>query len=171
MNLFQKGDFSLHSGKSSEFKIDCDSLTDEDIDTIAFLLSKRLPLFGEVQGVPRGGLRLAEAMKQFVMPPRSSDYPLLIVDDVLTSGGSMEKHRKDYGGPDTIGAVIFDRGEAERPGWITALFTMSMSMSTLGECEMCKMSYDIEQGEWDNEIYCFWCYHEMFPCPDWCPDR
>ncbi len=52
--------------------------------------------------MPIGGLRLAQAMQPYV----SSSGPLLIVDDVLTTGQSMEKHRA---GREAIGAVIFMR--------------------------------------------------------------
>jgi len=35
MNLFQFGDFSLHSGSKSKWKIECDALTDEDVEALA----------------------------------------------------------------------------------------------------------------------------------------
>ena len=115
VDLFQSGNFHLHSGASSNFKIDCDALTDADVQTVAMLLKERLPSFGSVEGVPRGGLRLAEAMKQYV-----SVGPALIVDDVWTTGGSIWKVRGDR--EDVIGAVIFSRGETQ--SWVTALFRM-----------------------------------------------
>ncbi len=40
MNLFIKKDWEMHSGKKSDFKIECDALTDEDIKTIAHLISR-----------------------------------------------------------------------------------------------------------------------------------
>lgn len=40
MNLFQTGNFKLHSGKTSNFKIECDALTDEDLETFAKLISE-----------------------------------------------------------------------------------------------------------------------------------
>ncbi|KKL20362.1 hypothetical protein LCGC14_2456230, partial [marine sediment metagenome] len=45
---------------------------------------------------------------------------LLIVDDVLTTGASMEKQRA--GRTNTIGAVIFARGDC--PAWVKPLFAM-----------------------------------------------
>lgn len=115
--LFQRGDFTLHSGEKSGIKIDCDALSDADLETIAWLLAGRLPLFGKVEGVPTGGLRLAEAMGRYARPAQSG---LLIVDDVLTSGGSMEEHRA---GRNAFGAVIFARRTP--PTWVTSLFTMT----------------------------------------------
>jgi hypoxanthine phosphoribosyltransferase len=121
MSLFQTGVVKLHAGGYSNFKIDCDALTDQDIGAIAMQLTLRLPRFAEVEGVPGGGLRLAEAMKHYVTPFQPIRVqPLLIVDDVFTTGASMEEHRDFRTG--VIGAVIFAR--AETPVWITPLFRM-----------------------------------------------
>lgn len=123
MSLFQTGVVKLHAGGYSNFKIDADYLTDDDINSIALQLTLRLPRFGDVIGVPRGGLRLAEAMKPFVSPHRelngTYDSELLIVDDVFTTGASMEEYRD---GRDCLGAVIFARSDT--PTWITPLFRL-----------------------------------------------
>lgn len=121
MNLFNTGHFPLHAGGFSNFKIDCDALTDEDIESIALQLIIRLPAYSSVAGIPTGGLRLAEAMKRYTVPfqPIRSDK-LLIVDDVFTTGTSMEKARDNRLG--VIGAVIFARSET--PHWITPLFRL-----------------------------------------------
>jgi orotate phosphoribosyltransferase len=115
MNLFRSGNFTLNSGKTSTFKIDCDALTEEDIETIARIASEELPTFGAVEGVPTGGLRLAAAMQKYCTAD-TPDAPLLIVDDVLTTGGSMERFRA---GRTAIGFVVFARGEC--PAWIAPL--------------------------------------------------
>lgn len=122
MSLFNTGFFKLHSGLSSDFKIDCDALTDGDIRTIALQLVRRLPGYYEVEGIPQGGLRLAEAMKDYAVPfqPIRSDK-ILIVDDVFTTGRSMEKQRGSRNR--AIGAVIFARGDA--PAWVTPLFRLT----------------------------------------------
>jgi hypothetical protein len=114
-NLFQLATVRLHSGEESCFKIDCDALTDQDLDCVAALLAMRLPPFGKVEGVPRGGLRLAEKMWRY-----AGTGPLLIVDDVVTTGASMEAHRGRRG---AIGAAIFSRGGF--PLWVTPLFRMA----------------------------------------------
>ena len=121
MNLFQLGDFTLNSGAKSRWKLECDALADADISALAEMIRQMVGPFGFVQGVPRGGLRLAEALAPFV----SLTGTMLLVDDVMTTGGSMERARAAYEHvPDNriIGAVIFARGQ--RPHWIKALFQM-----------------------------------------------
>lgn len=118
MHLFNYGDFTLHSGAKSSFKIDCDALTDEDIEAIAKMLMEILPPFGNVEGIPTGGLRLAEALKPYCTPGAKStrgsyrDSEWLIVDDVATTGKSiwdaMQKKEEEIGSR-VNGAVIFDR--------------------------------------------------------------
>jgi hypothetical protein len=115
VRLFQQGEFKLHGGAPSKWKIDCDALSSDEIETVALMLAEILPPFGSVEGVPTGGLRLAESMRQF----RTSG-PLLIVDDVLTTGGSIEECRN---GREAIGAVIFARGKC--PTWVTPLFSLA----------------------------------------------
>lgn len=119
--LFNIGHFPLHAGGFSNFKIDCDYLTDEDIDAIANQLTIRLPGFSIVEGIPRGGLRLAEAMRKYAIPYQPIRHQtVLIVDDVWTTGMSMEKQRDFRTG--VIGAVIFARSDT--PEWVTPLFRL-----------------------------------------------
>ena len=89
--LFNKGAYTLHSGGSSMFKIDCDALTDADLAAVAQELYVRLPAFSRVVGVPTGGLRLALALDRYVVPDAGR---LLVVDDVLTTGASITAHRR-----------------------------------------------------------------------------
>lgn len=120
MSLFQLGDFTLHSGKKSRFKIDCDHLTDEDLQAVAAMMFAALPPFKRVEGIPRGGLRLAEALQPYCMPEETARYSSkvarewLIVDDVWTTGGSlMRVVREKSAGlkhvDSVMGAVIFAR--------------------------------------------------------------
>ncbi len=132
MNLFEQGKFILHSGQKTDFKVECDALTDKDIETLALLISKRYA-FGKVFGVPRGGTRLANALQKYCKLHHAAYW--LIVDDVITTGASMEKYRQevaqqpaelnevdDYITPEFIGVVIFARGAC--PYWITPIFQM-----------------------------------------------
>ena len=113
--LFRRGLFRLHSGDMSTWKIDCDVMGDDEVITVAMMLREMLPSFGDVEGIPMGGLRLARALRQWTTP---GNRTLLIVDDVLTTGVSMEEHRR---GREAIGAVIFARGPY--PAWVTPLFS------------------------------------------------
>src|ERR1700722_3264701 len=88
VSLFTDGEFVAHSGVTLPFKIDCDALTDADIATLAKEISRRTK-FSVVVGIPRGGLRLAAALEQYCQP----SAPVLIADDVLTTGRSMEAER------------------------------------------------------------------------------
>lgn len=117
MDLFQIGSFELHNGQTSPFKIECDALSDVDIAVIGQMMLDILPIFSAVEGVPSGGLRLAEYLKHYAA---DGDFPLLIIDDVLTTGGSMEEHRA---GRYAVGGVIFARGPC--PEWVTPLFQMT----------------------------------------------
>jgi len=118
MSLFIRQNIILHSGQKSDFKIECEALTDEDIETLAYLISKKFR-FSRVIGIVRGGMRLMLAMEQYISPEEK--FPVLIVDDVLTTGGSMEDAKKKLGEP-CLGVVIYARGEC--PYWVYPVFQM-----------------------------------------------
>lgn len=123
--LLKSGEFTSHSGLKLPFKINCDALSDKDIECIAeYMVSKTD--FCEVKGIPTGGCRLAEALNKHSMRKTSSNH--LIVDDVLTTGTSMEEHKTrlceiDMVHPDNVvGWVIFTR--IKPPTWINAMFEL-----------------------------------------------
>lgn len=129
-NLFVKKEFRMHSGGIAHYKIECDALTDGDIETLAYIISEKAKQMtmgqleghgiGRVIGVPRGGLRLANALQKYVTAGRGIT---LIVDDVLTTGKSMEEAKlNSSAGDDVIGVVIFARSEC--PSWIFPVFSM-----------------------------------------------
>ena len=103
----------LHSGRRSNWLIDCNALGDADMETLAAITAECLPPFGVVEAVPRGGLRLAAALRPYSIPGER----LLIVDDVLTTGRSMEAQRA---GRNALGLVLFARGPL--PAWVKAIF-------------------------------------------------
>ena len=115
MTLFQFGRIKLHSGEISQWKIECDALTDEDLETLAYMGAKIIGDFSAVEGVPRGGLRFAKHLKQYI----TKTGPLLIVDDVLTTGNSMIEFKADR---KALGLVIFNRSKYYCPSWIKAIF-------------------------------------------------
>ena len=123
--LFNSGEFTLHSGAKTSFFIDCDALTDQDLDAIAAVIAYNVGPFREVHGIPRGGLRLAEAVKKHAEPNEKLHIRRpLIVDDVCTTGASFEKARTELNWPTARGVCIFARGEM--PYWVSAVFEMSM---------------------------------------------
>jgi hypothetical protein len=124
MNLFIKKDFKSHSGLPLKFKIECDNLSDGDIETLAWIVSERFD-FREVYGVETGGTRFSKALEKYKSTNSSN---ILIVDDVLTTGNSMRDYLKkiDHDIPmetRVIGVVIFSRNRAV-PKWIYPIFWM-----------------------------------------------
>lgn len=114
--LFVPGIFTSAAGLKLAWKIECDSLTHEDWETIASVTGPHLN-FCRVEGVPTGGLLFAEALK----PYTTGDEGLLIVDDVLTTGKSMEAQRD---GRVAQGLVLFCRGI--RPSWVFPVWSLSI---------------------------------------------
>jgi hypothetical protein len=115
VGLFQPGAYSLHSGGQSPYKIECDALTDSDWAGLAVIAVERLPAFGSVEGVPRGGLPFAKALA-----PHATSGPLLIAEDVTTTGASLEVHRA---GRNAIGVVAFARSGC--PAWVTPIWSLA----------------------------------------------
>lgn len=125
MPLFEEKDFITHSGLRTFWKIECDSLTEEDWATLAKIVASTIK-FRRAIGVPSvNGEKFAEQLNILSNPYSST---ILLVDDVLTTGKSLEElwdEQLDEGSsPDFIkGAVVFARGEC--PGWITPIFQLN----------------------------------------------
>ncbi len=114
INLFQSGNFILASGKKAQWKIECDALTDKDWETLALIAAEILEPFGAVEGVPTGGVKFAKALEKY-----KTEGGLLIAEDVITTGGSMERFRSNR---DAKGIVVFARGNVL--DWVTVLFKL-----------------------------------------------
>ncbi len=113
--LFVNKPFTSAAGLRLNWKVECDELTIEDWEAIAYMVGPCLN-FQRVEGVPTGGLALAEALKPYEY---SEGEGLLIVDDVLTTGMSMERHRD---GRDARGLVLFARTLC--PSWVSSVWSL-----------------------------------------------
>lgn len=121
MAIFRSDHFVSHSGIELTWKVECEALDGEDWGCLATLASRILPPFGEVEGIPRGGLRFAEALKRYVR----SGGRLLIVDDVCTTGRSFEDARR---GRDAVGVVAFARS-SDYPRWVVPIWTAHFGLA------------------------------------------
>lgn len=130
--LFQRGDFTLHSGARSAWKIECDALTDADWSGLAAMISERCD-FGEAVGVPTGGLKLAAALSKYL----TRGAPRLVVDDVLTTGKNITEMMQ----PGDIGWVVFARGPL--PENVHALFSMVPAEPTIPLAEALRVAREL----------------------------
>lgn len=135
MSIFKSQRVLAASGKELHWIIDCDDFTDAELGVFAKLIIAKYPNFWSVTHptshygscVPR--LATAIASIRGSIPASQGEY-VLIVDDVLTTGQSMEQLAQGYRTKRTwndqlakvVGAVIFARDVC--PPWITPLFTM-----------------------------------------------
>ena len=122
-SLFNYGDFALHSGARSDFKIDCDHLTDDDLAVLAVLAANRFE-WSYALGIGTGGSRFACALAAY--NTKDERNPRMIVDDVLTTGASMEAKRARIEG-ECFGLVIFARSRPAQ--WIYPMFQLGMPWS------------------------------------------
>ncbi len=135
--LIQFGEYSLNSGLTSDYKLVADAFIRANIKGLPKLISRMVGPFGSVYGVSRGGLKLAERLKPLVFNGTLGGHlvPHLIVDDVLTTGRSLQRafdaHKSQWPGgepnplnrpPAIIGCVVFARGRC--PPWVKSLFQM-----------------------------------------------
>lgn len=130
--LFNTGEFRLHAGQRSDFKIDCDALTDDDLAMLAQQVAKRF-WWSKVHPILSGGARFAAMLDAYSSPVGPHELPVLIVDDVYTTGQSMRAIRTWYpAADDVIGVVIFARNEPQEE-WVHALFQMWPARPVEGE--------------------------------------
>jgi hypothetical protein len=117
MSLIQRRDYEMQSGGVAAYHIDCSALTGQSLDTLAWLVASNGDFCAVEAASPRGQ-RFAGALERY----RSEAGVRLIVDDVLTSGSSMEAARARLGWHDAVGVVLFARVPC--PALILPLFTM-----------------------------------------------
>ena len=125
-HLFKSGDFKSHSGLDLSWKIECDALSDSEWFTIKKMIMEHTPPFRKAVGIPEGGVKLGSLLNEHATG--NEEDPVCIVDDVLTTGESMEYFLSQYKRNRrlmpymAIGWVVFARGQC--PHWVSALFQM-----------------------------------------------
>ena len=118
MSLFIREDFISHAGLPLTWKVECDALTDNDYEALAKIVSEKLS-FRDVKGIPRGGIPFEKALKPY--STNDENDPLLIADDVYTTGTSMREVYEEG----AIGIVVFARNKIT-DDWIKAIWQLSI---------------------------------------------
>ena len=121
-HLFVEEDFKSHAGLDLHWKIEMDALDEEEWKCIARMISEyQTEPFQAAIGIPRGGIKLGQYLNEY--STQNSEDPYLIVDDVLTTGGSMEEYKREhFKDKNAIGWVVFSRTKPVE--WINTLFQM-----------------------------------------------
>ena len=122
-DLFKSIEFKSHSGLDLNWKIEMDVLSDPEWFTISKMIMEISPPFRKAVGIPRGGVKLGHLLQAHATGDKKD--PICIVDDVLTTGESMNdfKRQNQWRTPTQyIGWVVFARTRC--PVWVTALFQM-----------------------------------------------
>ena len=124
IDLFQSGDFISHAGLPLKWKIECDAISKSGWDALACMImqyNKRS--FGSVEGIPRGGIPLANALKKY-----ATEGPPMIVDDVYTTGKSFDDYVYEHYRTKSFDYnpkwVVFARGKIKEEHNVRALFQM-----------------------------------------------
>ena len=126
IDLFQSVNFKSHSGLDLTWKIEMDALTADEWNTIAKMIVEYSSPFSEAIGIPSGGVKLAELLNEYAT--KDPAHPICIVDDVLTTGMSMDefKTKRQWRNPTQyIGWVVFSRNKP--PDWVNTLFQMPIT--------------------------------------------
>ena len=123
--LFQEKEFVGHSGDTLHWKIEMDALHSNEWKCIARMIMEHEERpFCSAVGIPRGGVELSKYLNEY--STQNYDDPYLIVDDVLTTGGSMDHFRaewfKKHLYQESFGWVVFARTKPQ--DWVQALFQM-----------------------------------------------
>jgi hypothetical protein len=121
-HLFIEEDFKSHAGLDLHWKIEMDALDEAEWKCIArMIMEYQTEPFQAAIGIPRGGLKLSVYLNDY--STQNNNDPYLIVDDVLTTGGSMEEFKKEYFDKNKVfGWVVFSRQRP--PDWVRTLFQM-----------------------------------------------
>lgn len=125
-DFIEFGWFSSHSGFQLPWKVNCDAFGERDWQGLAKLIAWKFA-FREVQGIPKGGTALSRALEKHVDLSTDAEgrrFPILIVDDVLTTGRSFKVARETLDPSEKpLGVVVFARGEC--PNWVWPIFRVN----------------------------------------------
>tara|TARA_B110000902_G_scaffold265117_1_gene348480 strand:+ start:1187 stop:1588 length:402 start_codon:yes stop_codon:yes gene_type:complete len=121
-NLFEVGDFTSHAGLPLAWKIECDAIRPEWWHGLArMVMDYQTGPFCRAEGIPRGGVAFGEAMNQY--GTGNPKDPVLIVDDVYTTGTSFREYcDKHYPDEVVIKWCVFARKPTT--DGVNTLFTM-----------------------------------------------
>ena len=140
IDLFQTGKFISHAGLPLNWKIECDAISRKEWECLAeIIMEYETRSFSKVIGIPEGGRKLARPLEKYAKPESFINslgdivhHPILIVDDVYTTGTSfkqqIDKSKLEFN--EWFGWVAFARNPiiGDRQGYdsgdIKALFQM-----------------------------------------------
>ena len=127
MSLFRAGIFKLFSGRSSDWAVNCDDLTDDDWDCIRNLILERHPNFSTVVGMTKNGKLLADLLNPF-----TTTGDVLLVDDVLNINLMQTQRlwyrtRMSYHSREVSGYVVFACMPC--PSWVRALWQLDVRIN------------------------------------------
>ena len=123
LNLLKDGEFVSHSGITLPYKIDCDALGTFDYQTLARYAASQIRPYTMVISVPRGGDNFARELTRYAVANTGN---ALIVDDVITTGGSFEQAKdaflKDHPGYNVMGLCVYARMKVKAPLWVQFMY-------------------------------------------------
>jgi hypothetical protein len=129
VDFLKHGEFRSHSGITLRFKIECDALSDATWECFAKEIARATKSMGgikEVHGIPSGGTKLANALGGYAT---EGGRIVAVVDDVLTTGRSMEEKKKklieDGVEPGDIYGFVLVRRSQDWTNWIYPFFYVS----------------------------------------------
>jgi hypothetical protein len=129
MDFLKHGEFLSHSGITLRYKVECDALSDATWECFASEIARATKSLGgitEVHGIPSGGMKLANALGRYAT---EGGRIVAIVDDVLTTGRSMEEKKKklieDGVEPGDIYGFVLVRRSQDWTNWIYPFFYVS----------------------------------------------
>jgi len=122
VDLFQKIDFVSHAGIPMSWKIECDAITLAEWQCLAkMIMEYQKSPFSRAEGIPRGGVALGVALNKYASG--NPKDPVLIADDVYTTGTSFKEYCKEhYPNEFVYQWTVFARHQPSNG--VKALFTM-----------------------------------------------